>query len=484
MKVAIGYLPLESNKGIPLLVQNRQFQWAKSPFTSYPVVAAYGATLLKNDGFEVYWLDGIVNGLSYEEWERKLFEIGADVLLIETKTPVVKRHWKIINKLKTVNGRLKIVLVGDHVTAEPQESFKKSKVDYVLTGGDWDFLLFSLCRHLRNGKKLEAGIWYRANDRPKNTGKFKLNHDLDKLPFIDRELTCWKLYGFDNSNYMRLPGTYTMFGRDCWWGKCSFCSWTSLYPRKGYRVMSVKRALDEVGYILENYPVREIMDDSGTFPVGSWLVEFCQGMIKRGYNKKVRINCNMRFNSGLRKGDYELMRRAGFRFLLYGLESVNQETLDKLNKNMKIEMVEPALRWVKEAGLAPHLTVMVGYPWEREKDVEKTYIFVKNLVDKGLVDSLQATIIVPYPGTELFLKSKKRGWLVSLDWDRYDMDGPVLKTKISRRKIKKFVRDFYYLALTPKFLARKTLEAVSDFDVLRYYFRFGLKFFSKLIDFR
>lgn len=487
MKIVIGYPPIESKKGIPLLGQNRQFQWAGSPWAAYPMVPAYAATLLKKAGYEIFWLDGITKRQKYEEWEKELLSIEPDVLMLETKTPVVKYHWEMIDKLKQLaigNWQLVIVLAGDHITALPEESMKNCGVDYILTGGDYDFLLLNLCNHLNKGEDLEPGIWYRENGQIKNTGHFVLNHNLDNLPFIDRDLTQWKLYAYKNSNYCRTPGTYTMFGRDCWWARCTFCSWANiLYPPETYRAMSVRRALDEIGHIISNYPICEIMDDSGTFSTGDWLCQFCQGMIDRGYNKRVRINCNMRFNAGLAKEDYQLMRRAGFRFLLYGLESANQNTLDRLNKDLKVEQIEPVLKWAKEAGLNPHITVMVGFPWETRKDIENTLGFSHKLFKKGLIDTLQATIVIPYPGTALFKEAEENDQLKTLDWNQYDMSEPILKTGMSNKEIKGLVRSFYKSAFSLQFVWRKLKEGFSDKDLFLYYTRFGFKFFSKLRDF-
>jgi len=519
MKVVIGYPPLEDIKGFPALGQNRQYQVLSAPWTAYPMVPAYAATLLKEAGYDVYWLDGIWGMQTYEQWEEELLKINPDVLMLETKTPVVKKHWDIIEKLKidnfeeiergtpnclakpaTFGLKLKIVLVGDHVTALPQESMENSKVDYILTGGNYDFLLLNLCNHLTKGEKLEPGIWHRepaafpnpsgsgvstrrVSPAAENTGHFVLNHNLDSLPFIDRDLTKWELYAYKNANYARTPGTYTMFGRDCWWGRCTFCSWTTLYPGKNYRSMSAKRALDEVGHIVNNYPVKEIMDDSGTFQVGDWLREFCQGMIDRGYSKKIRISCNMRFNSGLTREDYQLMGRAGFRFILYGLESANQKTLDRIDKNLKVEQIEPALRLAKEAGLNPHPTAMVGYPWETKEEAQNTLDFAKEMFKKGYADSLQATIVTPYPGTPLFAEAKEKGWLKTLDWGRYDMREPILKTEMSDEEIKGLVQGLYKSILSPQFLVRKLKEALTDWDLFKYYTRFALKFPSKLLDF-
>ncbi len=489
MKIAIGYPPLESEKGIPFLAQNRQFQWGKAKWNAYPIVPAYAATMLRKAGHEVVWLDGIAEGWSDQRWFSEIEKEKPDLIMMETKTPVVKQHWQIINQLKIENLKLKIVLVGDHVTALPEESFKNSKVDYILTGGDYDFLLLNLVNHLSSSEKLESGIWFREKIRNtqyviRNTGKFRLNHDLNTLPFIDHELTRWPLYAYKNSNYSRTPGTYTMFGRDCWWGKCTFCSWTTLYPGEHYRVMSPKRALDEIGHILSHYPVREVMDDSGTFPTGEWLREFCQGMIKAGYHQKIKLDCNMRFNADLNEKDYRLMGKAGFRFLLYGLESANQKTLDRINKSLRVEQIEPTLKMAKEAGLWPHVTVMVGYPWESKKKVWETLNLTKRLFRKGLIDTLQATVVIPYPGTPLFNECQKNGWLKTLDWDHYDMKEPVMKTSMSDEEVMGLVKGIFSSFWSPEFLFRKVKEALTDGEKFRYYLFFAGRYFGKLLEFK
>ncbi|MBI5465429.1 radical SAM protein [Candidatus Gottesmanbacteria bacterium] len=486
MKIAIGYPPLESPKGIPLLSQNRQFQWFPNLLTAYyiyPVVPASAATLLSQNGHEVFWLDGIAKNRSYQQWLGELKRIKPDLLMIETKTPVVKQHWEIVSSIKYQVSSIKIVLVGDHVTALPEESMENSTVDYILTGGDYDFLILNLINHLTNGEKLETGIYYREGKKIKNTGRFQLNHDLNKLPIIDRDLTHWQDYAYKNSVFFRTPGTYTMFGRDCWWGKCSFCSWVTLYPGNCYRVRDVSLALKEAESLVK-LGVREIMDDSGTFPVGKWLKNFCQGMINLGLNQKVRINCNMRFHSGLSQDDYNLMAKAGFRFILYGLESASQETLDRINKNLKVEQIEENLRMAKKAGLWPHVTVMVGYPWEEKEDIEKTINFVQSLFKKGLVDTMQATIVIPYPGTPLFQECQKSGLLKTKDWDRYDMREPIMKTKVPEKYIIATTAKLFSVSIwNPQFILR-ALTMLFSFDGLKYFSLQVLKYFAKLWEFR
>lgn len=488
MKVMFAYPPLESEKGTPLLSQNRQFQWFHNPTYIYPMVPAMGATLLREAGFDVIWADGIAEKWDYQYFLKLVLEEKPDLIVIESKTPVIKNHWKIVEELKILAGDdwdLKTVLIGDHITALPEESMKESQVDYLLTGGDADFLLLNLCQHLTQKENLEPGIWYRkkiANGKWQiaNTGQYRLDHDLTTLPFIDRDLTKWKLYAYDNGNFKRKPGTYTMVGRDCWWAKCTFCSWTTLFPK--FRTRTPQSLLYEIEILINKYHIMEVMDDTGTFPAGRWLEDFCQGMMAERFNQKINFNCNMRFGR-LNQKQYNLMAKAGFRFILYGLESGNQSTLDRLQKGIKVQDIIDGCKMAKKAGLMPHLTVMVGYPWEGEKEVEKTLKLAKNLFEKGLADSLQATVVIPYPGTPLFNECLKNNCLTSLNWNDYDMTKPIMKTNLDSQKIMELSRNLYSLAFSPKFLLRKTLS-IHDLDDMKYYLRAGKAVIGHILDFK
>lgn len=485
MKIAISYPPLKSLKGTPTLSQNRQFQWFSDPTYIYPMIPASAATLLKRNGYEVFWDDAIAEELSYEEWKERIIREKPDIVAIETKTPVVKRHWQIIDELKNTKYQLpdtKYILMGDHVSALPEESLQNSKVDFVICGGDYDFILLSIANKLSGKGELEGGVYYREGDKIIDSGKYDLQkHSLNELPMVDRELTRWKLYAYKNGNYKYTPGSYVMNARDCWWGQCSFCSWTTMFPGENYRVRLVDIALDEIGHLI-NLGVREIMEDSGTLPVGKWLEDFCNGLVERGYSKKIVLDCDMRLNAIKNPATWKLMKKAGFRMILFGLESANQETLDKINKNLKVEEIKPALKICKSVGLEPHVTVMVGYPWETKKDVENTIAFVKGLFRKGYIDSLQATIAIPYPGTPLYEYCKKNNLLLTEDYDRFDQREPVMKTQMSSEELKRIIGKLYRSFITPKFIfdKMKNLRNLSD---LRFMIRAGKKVLGHLTDF-
>lgn len=482
MKIAISFPPLESNKGTPLLTQNRQFQWFNNPTYIYPMIPAYAASLLAQNGYEVFWDDAIAENLTYEQWKNRLFQEDPDIIAIETKTPVIKRHWQIINELKAENPKLKIILMGDHVTALPKESLLNSRADFVIQGGDYDFILLNLLNHLEGKEELKGGLWSRQNNEIKNSGLYSLrDNSLDDLPMIDRQLTKWRLYAYKNGNFKYTPGSYMMSARDCWWGRCTFCSWTTMFPGNSCRVRSAAKALDEVGSLID-LGVKEIMEDSGTLPIGRWLEEFCHGLIARGYHKKVAFDCNMRINAIKDPEIWRLMKKAGFRLILFGLESANQKTLKRINKNLRLDEIEPGLKMCKEAGLEPHITTMVGYPWETKKDACKTLNLAKNLFKKSYVDSLQATIVIPYPGTPLYKYCQENNLLNFTDYDRFDQREQVLKSGLATADVKKLTQNLYKSFLTPNFILKKIIK-IKNLEDLKFLGRASLKVLGHLTDF-
>jgi len=446
------------------------------------MVPAMAATLLADSGHDAIWDDAIAKGTEYSKWLKGIGSKAPDLLAIETKAPTIKWFWKVISDIKGVSPDTKVALMGDHVTAFPEESFQNSSVDYVITGGDFDFTLLSLANHLDGKGEMEGGIWFRDNGGVKNTGDFTQRHDLTKAPLIDRDLTDWEQYSVHNGNYKYTPGTYMMVGRDCWYrdgGGCTFCSWTIHYP--AYTVRRPDRALEEVGQMINKYGIAEIFDDTGTFPIGPWLKKFCNGMIDRGYNKQLYFGCNMRFGA-LSLEEWKLMKKANFRFILFGMESANQKSLDMLNKGVtEKEQIDTCIM-ASKAGLDPHLTIMFGYPWETKKEAIKTMDTARWLIKKGYAKTWQVTICMPYPGTPLHNMAKENGWLKTEDYERYDMREPIMKTDMSDEEVMEIVQKVYKVALDPEFIARK-IVGIRSYRDLKFMFRGAHNMLGHIKDF-
>jgi hypothetical protein len=520
MRVAISFPSFESKKGIPLLSQNRQYQvfssrdseggWVAKRLNKFvgnnatvifPLLPAYAATLLQGRGHEVIWLDGIAEGWNWEEYCRQVELARPDLMMIETKTPSARPIYDSINDLKARFPEMKIVLVGDHITALPEEPFLYCSVDYTVRGGQFDFAMLNLVNYLEGKEDLASGVFWNDNGEYKNSGAAPNPPIYVEInPHIDRELVQWKLYAYRNGNFLKTPGTYGWAvgtsGGDRWWrrtipggpkhggGGCTFCSWTSLLPK--FSVRPVNDYLDE----LENLAamgVKEVFDDTGTFPAGKWLRDFCAGFQERGLHKVLMMGCNMRADA-LGPKEYEMMAASNFRFILYGIESANQKTLELLNKGTTPQQQRDSLRWASEVGLEPHATIMMGYPWETFEEAKETVAFAHECFDKGWINTIQGTIVIPYPGTQLYAQARENNWLRfdgPDNWHRFDMREPVLTSSTPPEDLMGLVQSLYTSFLSPRYIARKMKDALKSQDHFKYNVVRGSKYLvGHMLDFR
>lgn len=271
--------------------------------------------------------------------------------------------------------------------------------------------------HLRNkGHEVHWG----HQSRGKTSYDFEIKDDFqidipfNQLPYPDRVFTDaknkrWQSYG----NYKFHPATHMMASNLCWWGKCTFCVDTlKLEQGEPQQTRSVAHVIEEIDDLIAN-GYKEVFDDSGTFPIGKWLEEFCAEMRKHGRNKKIKIGCNMK----PLHLDYRMMKEAGFRFILVGVESVNQKTLDTIKKGQHQPNVEKNLKAMADAGLEPHLTSMFGYEWETHEDAMRTVRFIHRMLKKGYVKTAQASVYSP-PRTNPDLNSPGHKY-VPMIYDAY-----------------------------------------------------------------
>jgi len=463
MKISISYPPIINEFGQKAMVsQNRNVQYFKKPTYLLPVVHAQAATLLKNNKFDVLWDDGNASLKSFENWMNNLAEFNPDIIVLESTTPVMKFIWKTIDLLKLKMPNAIIVLTGYHSMRNPIESLKNSNLDIVMKSNHIDFCLLELCNFLKDNKsdwkkRLNiSGYAYFLNNDFVDTGNFKLIENLNNSPIIDRDLVNWRNYAYENGNFLRTPGTYaSSVIRDCIFGKCIFCRYNG--PELSFSKMSIDKSISEYENLINNYGVKEIFDDSGVWYRGSDAREFAKKIIIKGLHKK---NCYFGINTRFEYLDEEtikLLAKANFRFILIGLESGSQNTLNKLYKGYTKEGVENNLKLMKKYGLHPHLTVMVGYYWETEQDLNETVNFVKHLMFSGLARTLQVTYCTPLDFTPYHLDVIEKDLLEVNDYNDHDMSKIIVKTPIPKEKYSKAVKEMYGIAFHPKFILRQII---------------------------
>jgi radical SAM superfamily enzyme YgiQ (UPF0313 family) len=221
--------------------------------------------------------------------------------------------------------------------------------------------------------------------------------------------------------------------------------------------MNVQKSINEYENLINKYNVKEIFDDSGVWYRGNDARNFAREIISRGLNKK---NCYFGFNTRFEYLDEETIRLladANFRFILIGLESGSNFSLNKLKKGYTRETVIKTLEIMKKYGLHPHLTIMVGYYWETEEMLNETVNFVKELMFSGLARTLQVTLCTPLDYTPYHEECIKENVLTATSYIDHDMSKLIVKTPIPHQKYYNAVKKMYYIAFHPRFILRQIL---------------------------
>jgi radical SAM superfamily enzyme YgiQ (UPF0313 family) len=381
-------------------------------------------------------------------------------VVFEGTTPVMNFYWKLTNEVKKILPNTIVIMTGYHSMRRPEETLELSNVDIVIKSNHIDFVLSRLVPILesdpnwRTNCNLEGLSIRLENSGTRTTGNFAQVEPLDTSPLIDRDLVQWKNYAYENGNFLNTPGTYaTSVLRDCMFGKCTFCRYNG--PELTFSMMSVSRSLDEYESLINEYGVKEIFDDSGVWYRGKEAREFAQGIIDRGLHKK---NCYFGINTRFEYLDEETIKKmaeANFRFILLGFEAADDETLQRLNKGYQMQHVEKCLKWMTKYGLHPHLTIMVGYYWQTQQQLDLTVKTVQRLMRKGLARTLQVTICTPLDFTPYHLECINNKVLMTQNYDDFDMSKLIVKTPIPHENYYKAIKKMYAISFSPLFILRQ-----------------------------
>jgi radical SAM superfamily enzyme YgiQ (UPF0313 family) len=354
------------------------------------------------------------------------------------------------------------IMTGYHSMRKPEETLENSRTDVVLRSSNVDFVLPRLLEAIEGNAfwrmtcDVEGLTIALGDGEYRSTGNFIQVEPLDSTPLIDRDLVQWKNYAYENGNFLQTPGTYaSSVIRDCMFGKCTFCRYNG--PDLTFSMMSVERSLDEYERLITDYGVREIFDDSGVWYRGADARRFAQGIIDRGLHKK---GCYFGFNTRFEYLDEETIRllaEANFRFILLGFEAADDETLNRLNKGYQMQHVERCLTWMTKYGLHPHLTIMVGYYWQTQEQLDLTVRTVKDLMFRGLARTLQVTICTPLDYTPYHQECIDKGVLLTNNYDDHDMSKVIVRTPIPHERYYEAIRRMYAISFHPKFLVRQAL---------------------------
>ncbi|MBU1239952.1 B12-binding domain-containing radical SAM protein [Myxococcota bacterium] len=313
------------------------------------------------------------------------FDMDVDLVGIGTMGHAIFRGLEIAREFKK---RGKTVFFGGYMASMVPQKVLEMGVDSVVIG-DAEISWPQLVHDWETRGRLEP-----IYDNPITS--------LEKLPLPRYEFLLEKPIG------NMLP---VQAGRGCP-HLCSFCSIACIYRGK-----YLTRPIDEV--MRDIYRVKQLgfksfyLIDDNIVGNPTYLEELARRIKPLKMSWASQCSLNLARNEPL----LELVAQSGCNILSFGLESITQSGLDKLNKKwVKVSEHEDLLARINDAGIMPSTEMMVGIDSDTEESIRETYDFV----ERTKISIPRFYILTPMPGSELYNQYKAEGRLLHEDYKRYD----------------------------------------------------------------
>jgi hopanoid biosynthesis associated radical SAM protein HpnJ len=378
-----------------------------------------------------------------------------DMVVMYTSTPTLQIDIETARRIKETKPGIVTVLTGPHVTILPEESLRAGKgaIDIVCRG-EFDYSTKELCEG-REWDRVD-GISFLKDGKAVHTPDRPPIEDLDALPFVapvykrDLPIKEYVIPHFLN------PYVSIYSSRGCP-SRCIYCLWPQTFSGQRMRTRSPRNVYEEVKWITQNIPeMRELSFDDDTFTANREHAREVATLLKPlgiSWTINARANC-----------DYEtlrIMREAGLRHVVVGFESGNAQILKNIKKGVTKEQAIQFTKDCKKLGLSVHGAFIMGLPGETRETIKETIEYAKQLD----LNSIQASLASPYPGTEFFDLAREEGWIASdsfLDETGHQkcvINYPHLSNAEIFDSVEEFYNKFYF---RPKYIARSVMKMITD----------------------
>lgn len=408
-----------------------------------PLGIAYIAAVLEENDVDVSVIDAAALEMRWERLEAEIRRINPGVVAITALTPTISNALQTAELAKKTCPQATVVIGGYHPTFNHQEILEKDYVDIVVMG-EGEYTLRDLVKTIDEGGDLKnvKGIAYGDVVTPTRP----LIMGLDELPFPARHLLPMDHYKILN---MKLHTATMISGRGCPM-QCSFCASAALHGNK-LRMRSAENVVDEMEHLINDHEAGMIafMDDTFTLKP-SRVAEICDEIMKRGLD--LYWGCTARADT-LSDELLQKLSDSGCITLFLGVESADQQQLDRVNKRLTINKIRQAFAMARKNDIRTIASVVLGMPGDTRDSIGRTIEFVKELNPSYALFSLAT----PYPGTRFYQEAVLDNLITVKDWSKYTLLSPVLETvDCSLEELKKMqktaFRQFY---LRPVYLMKQ-----------------------------
>jgi radical SAM superfamily enzyme YgiQ (UPF0313 family) len=263
---------------------------------------------------------------------------------------------------------------------------------------------------------------------------------------------------------------------------CDFCSVTAHNGRR-YRRRPVEQVLAELETIPNDFVF--FVDDNiigyGSESRQQALALF-RGMTERGLRK--RWFCQASVNIADDPEVLQWAARAGCRMIFLGIEAEDADALSEVNKRLNLKRGVGAYAAIfdriHQAGIAVLGAFIFGMDGDTPDKLRRRADF---MIDSG-VDVMQATVMTPLPGTELFSRLAREDRLLHADfpgdWAYYDLTQWVHRPRgLSREELRSVYRECLQRVYDLPVLKRKaqrTLEATGSWEAMEFAYRSNMSY--------
>lgn len=379
-------------------------------------------TMCKEQGHSVKIFDGAVENTSLFE---VLKEYYPDIVGITTNTFQTKYTNKYLDVVKSFAPGILTVIGGPHPSAiKLQSLIDFPNADIAVMGeGEFSFL------DIVNDKQLDEiqGICYGGKQNADRPYAINLNH----IPLTDLSLVDINRYSGmgDGSKSM-----FIMASRGCPF-QCTYCN-KSVFGSK-VRFREPDAIIKEIQWLHEQYGINHIYFQDDTFNLNrKWINEILHLIIDNRLNKNISYMAPFRANENLVDVELlELAKKANFKTIFYGVESGNQEMLDRMHKGLKIKEIMRAFKLTHDVGIYTVAAFIMGLPGETTTTIKDTLELWQRI--KPTYSGF--TIATPFPNTPFEKEITNNGHILNSNYNEYRCGGSYIQTD----ELTKDELDFY-----------------------------------------
>lgn len=350
--------------------------------------------------------------------------VGFTALTMDVKTVVA-----LAAAVKRCDPRIVTCVGGEHASHRPGD-FDHSGIDYIFQY-DGVRTFMELLRELENKEKAQGVRCVTRGQHSEIRSNATVNDDIRALPLPRRNL-CERYL----SRYAYGPATpvsLIQFTAGCAF-RCTYCS----IPSR--QLVYVKRTTERILEDMASTKTTDLLSiDANALQDVSWSRAVYGEVARANLGKRLMISC--RSDTIVKHPDLvATLRRAGVSVMAFGIESLDDRTLQGYNKRNTAANNLRAIKIVQDQGILVRANFIIDQRFTSD-DFDRLIDDVR----RARIEFPTFQILTPLPGTKFY--DEVKGKMLTEDLDLFDLSHSVLPTGLPldefHRRFQRLFRSLY-----------------------------------------